>query len=74
MSYNRALKTVRETLKIKESESEKILEKAETGGEIIDSNYGEWLDERFIPNIVFLALVESTGILPSCITPVSFPL
>ncbi len=43
MIYDLTVKTIKEKLNITKEEAEKILDKAEAGGEILNSNLDEWL-------------------------------
>jgi hypothetical protein len=55
MDLNEAAEIVMEKLSIPKEDAEKILEKAEAGGEITNTfDVEKWLKERFLPNCVFI--------------------
>jgi hypothetical protein len=65
MKIEAVQKVICENLNISEIEALKILEKAKAGQEFIDdSDVEEWLEERFLPNIV---LIDENGYEKMCI-------
>jgi hypothetical protein len=59
------IKDISDFLNITAEESEKILEKSISGGEITDSfNERDWFEQRFKPNVVF---IDETGYTKMCV-------
>jgi hypothetical protein len=55
MNIQTVVKKIQKTIDCTEQEASKIIEKSIIGGEISDSfNFEQWVNERFIPNVVFI--------------------
>jgi hypothetical protein len=65
MNKTEATLTLSKNLQIEEAEAETIIKKAEAGKEFSnDSELETWLNERFLPNVVF---IDETGYAKMCI-------
>lgn len=64
MENRLVVETIASVLHLSQSEALKIYEKAKVGGECTDSNAMFWLEERFLPNILW---IDEIGYTKMCI-------